>query len=105
MAKPPRVSCPQCGKSLATTAAVGAHLRAQHGIYGGLSGRTRGDNAGRPTLAMREAEKPTAELVAAPGRGARNGSTRFKVTAFLVLQDQDGNMWLAEPIGEHSWPS
>ncbi len=36
-----KVHCPECNKGLSSKAAVGAHLRTQHGIKGGLSGQKR----------------------------------------------------------------
>lgn len=90
--------CPQCRKEFATPSGVGAHLRNVHGITGGLSGKSRSRNTAVvpvPTVAELTGIDPTY------GKARGNGpSRRFKATDHVVLVDQDGRYWLAEPIPE-----
>jgi hypothetical protein len=47
-----KVPCPQqgCGKAYSTPALVGAHMRKEHNVYGGLSGRAwPEENRGGPS--------------------------------------------------------
>jgi hypothetical protein len=80
--------CPHCGKSYASVYLWGDHMRKAHGIWGGKTGRLRKKGMPpRPTNNSQAVEvfnppKPTAP--------------KFKVLPFIVLEDQDGHMWLAE---------
>jgi hypothetical protein len=76
-ATPTRQACPECGKKLKH---VGMHMKNVHGIAGGLSGRVhKSRNGAKP--------EPTFKT---------RGFTR--VEEFIVLEDDDGGMWLAEKI-------
>jgi hypothetical protein len=58
----PRIACPVngCTKAYANRGAVGGHMRKDHGIYGGLSGRERPDRVKGATRVA------TTELVLTP---------------------------------------
>lgn len=66
-----RISCEECGKSLKNTPAnVSAHMRSQHGIYQ----RDKRNGTG-PTI-----------------KGFK------RMDGFILLEDDQGNLWLAERI-------
>lgn len=76
-------ACPECDKKYAPVY-LSEHKRKAHGIYGGKTGRIRKKGMPKQTQAVEvfKAIKPAA--------------LKFKVLPFIVLEDQDGVMWLAE---------
>ena len=68
-AKSEKVQCETCGKSY-VPAYINTHKRNQHGIY------QRGPKA----------------------LTSLNGSSYTHVEGFILLEDSDGNLWLAEKI-------
>ena len=87
--------CPYCKRPFAT-AYLQTHVRRQHKIYGGLTGRPRrkvSEDFSVPTL---HPENGNAPAIVVPTPPAQKPS--FKVVDFLVLEDQDGGLWLAERL-------
>ena len=78
-----RITCDLCGRTFAP-GYFQAHRRRSHGIRGGKTGIPR----------VRKI--PTSELTAIAGS---NGVVlRFRVTEFVVLIDQNGQLWVAERL-------
>lgn len=65
------------------------HRRKAHGIYGGASGRPR----------QQSKAKPTTSLVAINEKAPNGDRSTFRlVEGFVLLQSNDGALWLAERI-------
>jgi hypothetical protein len=71
----PKIQCRGCDKSF-TEPYVYQHERKEHGIYGGASGKGRNGNA--PTFST----QPKLKVV----------------EGMILLQDDEGGMWVAERI-------
>jgi hypothetical protein len=80
--------CPHCEKSYAPVY-LAEHLRKRHDIWGGLSGRIRGDKRGKATI---NSNSNAVEVFKPPKPVAPS----FKVLPFIVLEDQDGRRLIAE---------
>lgn len=81
-----RVKCPHCDREY-KPGYIGAHIRRKHNTFGGQSGRVRSRKK-RPATNDHQA----VEVLQVP----KIPNPKFKVLPFIVLEDQDGNMWLAE---------
>jgi hypothetical protein len=75
-----KVACPECGERY-VKGYIGSHLKKQHGVIGGLSGKPRASKNGK---------KPTFKT--------SSGRTFEEMEGFLLLTDDEGGMWLAEKI-------
>ena len=71
-----KVICPEC-KRLYASGYLVAHRRTAHGVYGGRSGRIRKRNGVTPV--------------------AQIGGMKV-MEDFKVLQDDNGNIWIAERV-------
>jgi hypothetical protein len=69
-----KVTCDVCGKPF-VIGYIGTHKRKQHGIAGGRSGKARRRNGTQPAFS-----------------GLKH------VEDMILLQDDEGNMWIAERI-------
>lgn len=77
----PTTECPECGKPIAVSY-IGTHRRTKHGV------RQRASKNGavtQPAKTKRQASK----RLHVPG---------YTVLPFIVLQDENGDMWIAEKI-------
>jgi hypothetical protein len=85
-----RLVCPECMNPFAARY-LSAHMRRAHAIYGGLSGVRRPDRA-----ADRAALVP---VDGAPAKHNGAGGSEFRrVDGWILLEDRDGGIWLAEKI-------
>jgi hypothetical protein len=67
-------TCPECGRTFARAAAMGAHRRRAHGVAGSSGSSARGTRAGRTTAAARRsraASQGNASSSSAPQRARR----------------------------------
>jgi hypothetical protein len=89
MAKGTKEKCPACGKSYGVPYLY-QHMRTQHGIYGGASGKTRGQG---------EEEAPELPVERTNGHRPSFKGQGFRVMEdFIVLADDHDGVWLAERI-------
>lgn len=107
-----RMKCQECGKEF-NRKGLGQHMRQVHNIYGGVSGKIR------PEISemhhVNRLRKEQEEAVAKPPNGRGSGGPRpvreiinprnaalgaqFSVAeGFLILEDNQGGVWLAERI-------
>jgi hypothetical protein len=81
-----KVKCDRCGRPFAARY-IHTHMRREHNIYGGASGRRR--STAPP--------KPKSEIVVVPKAPAPN-ERRFTQLEMVVLEDEQGSIWIAEKI-------
>jgi hypothetical protein len=81
-------------------ATLGAHLREQHGIFGGVSGRRRGDRrTGGKRKRRTTPEIRSVAVVPVPDKPAQLAGLAF-VDSLRVAIGDDGSMWICEKVRE-----
>jgi hypothetical protein len=95
-----KAKCPHCHKEFAVNY-MSSHWRRTHNIYGGKSGRPK--NALRTKVATHSIAPTDAAFIERVHdlpevSRPRNQKQSFKVMPFVVLEDQDGGLWVAEKM-------
>lgn len=102
---PKKATCPDCGRSFAP-GYLNAHRRKAHGIRGGNTGIVRQTRAEKAAGEVRSRpRRPAGEVTLAnqPGDFVLTNQAlalRFRLTQYVVLVDESGQLWIAGPIGE-----
>lgn len=87
------IRCEICGRMFSARH-YGTHKRKQHGIYGGVTGRVRRQpDTQTPTTAVAPATVTTERI-----NGMITDHHFRALSQFVVLEDNDGGLWLAERI-------
>jgi hypothetical protein len=89
-----KVVCPECLKPFVRRY-LAAHLRKQHGVYGGLTGHARPDRRADNLPALVEA-------VRSNGNGNGKGPNLHDDPSLVAKVDDDGNVWLCGKVGKWS---
>lgn len=88
--------CPHCGK-IYRVPYIYSHLRDQHGILGGKSGRIRSDKITK--YASKQAHSKSLELVPLPEANHKPKQVVLhQVMNAIVTQDEDGHIYISEMI-------